>query len=94
MTGTTISQMIPFAVMPILSRLFTPEEFGLYAFYISIVTFLVVFSTGRYELAIPLPQKEEDAWQIFLLSFSILVLFCAALLLTLFFLNDQILSAL
>ena len=72
MTGTTISQMIPFLVMPVLSRLFTPEEFGLYAFYFSLVTFLVVISTGRYELAIPLPKQHAEAWQILLLSFLIL----------------------
>lgn len=72
MTGTTISQMIPFIVMPILSRLFTPEEFGLYAFYFSLVTLLTVFATGRYELAIPLPKKHTDAWQILVLSMLIL----------------------
>lgn len=94
MTGTTVSQMIPFAVMPILSRLFTPEEFGLYAFYISIVTFLVVFSTGRYELAIPLPKKEEDAWQILILSFSILTVFSALLMLVTFLFNQEIITAL
>jgi O-antigen/teichoic acid export membrane protein len=72
MTGTTISQLIPFITMPLLSRLFTPEEFGLYAFYFSLVTFLVVLSTGRYELAIPLPKEHSEAWQILLLSFLIL----------------------
>lgn len=94
MTGTTISQIIPFAVMPILSRLFTPEEFGLYAFYLSVVTLLVVFSTGRYELAIPLPQKETDAWQILVLSFSILSMFSLILLLLLLLFNAEILHLL
>lgn len=92
MTGTTISQMIPFLIMPILSRLFSPEEFGLYAFYFSIVTFLVVISTGRYELAIPLPKQNSDAWQILLLSFLILSGFSILLLVAILFLNDTLLG--
>lgn len=92
MTGTTISQMIPFLIMPILSRLFSPEEFGLYAFYFSLVTFLVVISTGRYELAIPLPKENSDAWQILLLSFLILSGFSILLLVAILFFNDTLLG--
>ena len=92
MTGTTISQMIPFLVMPLLSRLFTPEEFGLYAFYFSLVTFLVVFSTGRYELAIPLPKKHGDAWQILLLSFLILSIFSGILFIIILLFNVHLLA--
>ncbi len=93
-TGTTFSQIIPLCAMPILSRLFTPEEFGVYAFYLSIITLLVVFSTGRYEFAIPLPKEKKDAWHIFVLSISILCLFCLILALIISFSNDQIIDLL
>ncbi len=94
MTGTTISQLIPFITMPILSRLFTPEEFGLYAFYFSLVTFLVVISTGRYELAIPLPKQHSEAWQILLLSFLILFGFSILTLTTIIIFNSYFLELL
>ena len=74
-TGTTIAQAIPIAISPILTRLYTPEDFGIFALYIAIVSLLSVFISGRYELAIMLPQKESDAFHIFiatiLISFSI-----------------------
>lgn len=92
MTGTSISQMIPFLAMPILSRLFTPEEFGIYAFYISLVTLLTVFATGRYELAIPLPKNHKDAWVILMLSFLILTVFSFLLFMVIFIFNAHILA--
>lgn len=92
MTGTTISQIIPFLTMPILSRLFTPEEFGLYAFYFSLVTLLVVLATARYELAIPLPKQHTDAWQLLLLSFLILSGFSILLFLTILFFNQELVA--
>ena len=32
MTGTTIAQAIPIAISPILTRIYTPEDFGVFAF--------------------------------------------------------------
>ncbi len=91
-TGTTFSQIIPLCAMPILSRLFTPEEFGVYGFYFSIITILVVFSTGRYEFAIPLPKEKKDAWHILVLSILILCIFCLMLALIIAFSNNQIIG--
>lgn len=68
MTGTTISQALPIAVAPILTRIYSPEDFGLFAFYFAIVSILAVLATGRYELAIALPKKRDDAYQIVILS--------------------------
>ncbi len=33
MTGTTIAQAIPIAISPILTRLYTPEDFGVFVLY-------------------------------------------------------------
>lgn len=68
MTGTTIAQAIPIAISPILTRIYTPEDFGVFSLYVSIVAFLSVLVTGRYELAIMLPKKKDDALQIVFLS--------------------------
>lgn len=90
MTGTTLSQVITFMAMPLLSRLFSPEEFGIYAFYTSLITLLVVFSTGRYELAIPLPKEKSDALQILLLSFLILTGFSTFVFLLVLLFNQPL----
>ncbi len=75
MTGTTIAQAIPIAISPILTRIYTPEDFGLFALFMGLVSILAVISSGRYELAIMLPKKDENAIHIailaLLISFSI-----------------------
>ncbi len=68
MTGTTIAQAIPIALTPILTRIYTPDDFGVFALYISIATLISVIATGRYELAIMLPKKDSDAMHIVVLS--------------------------
>jgi O-antigen/teichoic acid export membrane protein len=71
MTGTTIAQGIPMAVSPILTRLYTPEDFGTLAFFISLASLLSVIVTAKYELAFILPKKNNYAYQ--LLIFTILI---------------------
>ena len=71
MTGTTIAQAIPIAAAPILTRIFTSEDFGLFALYFAIVTILAALVTARYELAIVLPKRRDDAYQIVIMSWVI-----------------------
>jgi len=90
MTGTTIAQAIPIAISPILTRIYTPEDFGVFALYMSIVSVIATIATGRYELAIMLPKKDEDAVNIVALSIiiSFFVSFIAFLIVYIF--NSQI----
>ena len=73
MTGTTIAQAIPIAISPILTRLYTPEDFGVFALFIAITGLFSTIASGRYELAIMLPKKDEDAINIFALAMVIIV---------------------
>ncbi len=61
MTGTTLAQAIPVMISPILTRLYSPQEFGVFAFYLALVSVLSVLATGRYELAIMVPRRERGA---------------------------------
>jgi O-antigen/teichoic acid export membrane protein len=94
MTGTTIAQAIPIAISPILTRIYTPEDFGLFALYMSVASILAVVATGRYELAIMLPKKEEDAINIVALSIIISFLISCLALFIVFFFNTEITSLL
>lgn len=71
MTGTTIAQAIPIAISPILTRIYTPEDFGMFALFIAIVSIFGTIATARYESAIMLPSKDEDAINIFALGLII-----------------------
>jgi lipopolysaccharide exporter len=71
LTGTTVAQAIPIGISPVLSRIYTPEDFGLLALFLSITSMVGVAVTARYELAIMLPEDDKDA--INLLALSILI---------------------
>mgnify|MGYP000625068917 CR=1 FL=1 len=90
LTGSTIAQIIPFLLMPVISRLFSPEEFGLFAFYFSLISFFVVIATGRYELAILMPKKDSEGMNLVALSFGILISLCLVLLLIITTFHSQI----
>ena len=90
MTGTTIAQAIPIAISPILTRLYTPEDFGVFALYMSISALIASVATGRYELAIMLPRKKEDAVNVVVLSIVITFIISVILLGTVFLFNEAI----
>ncbi len=88
MTGTTIAQAIPIAISPILTRIYTPEDFGVFALFIAITSIFGSIANGRYELAIMLPKKDEDAINIFALGFIITTLMSLVLLVVAIVFND------
>ncbi|KGP75407.1 hypothetical protein JT05_10610 [Desulfosporosinus sp. Tol-M] len=90
MTGTAIAQAIPILISPILTRLYTPEDFGLLALYISVVSLISVIVTARYEIAIMLPKQDEDAANLGALSLSIAVIISALTVLIVLFFNVPI----
>lgn len=59
-TGTTIAQLLAVLSSPLLSRLFLPDTFGTYSLYLSITNIISRISCLRYEMAIMLPDKDEE----------------------------------
>lgn len=90
MTGTTIAQAIPIAISPILTRIYTPEDLGIFALYMSIASIISVIATGRYELAIMLPKKDDDAINVVVLSILISFFVSLLSLIIVFVFNAQI----
>lgn len=71
MTGAIIAQALPVVVSPILTRIYTPKDFGIFALFVAISTIFGAISAGRYEFAIMLPKKDEYVINIIALSFII-----------------------
>lgn len=90
MTGTSIAQAVPIALSPILTRIYSPEDFGLFALYMGIAAVLGVIATGRYELAILLPEKDEDAADIVKLASFISLFVSLFVLIVIIFLGREI----
>lgn len=72
-TGTVIAQGIPLAISPILTRMFSPADFGVLALYMAAMSIASIIATGRYDLAVMLAKDEEDADALVILSFIIAV---------------------
>ncbi len=90
--GNGISMAINLLALPVLSRLYTPEEFGSVALYVALAQLIAVFISGRYDYALMLPRKNGEALKVALsgliLSFYLSILVAVAL----FFSYDRLLS--
>lgn len=67
-SGTVVVQVLTVAAAPILSRLFTPADFGSAAVFMSLSGALVTVACLCYDLATVLPPTERDAASIFWVS--------------------------
>ena len=56
--GTTLAQLIVILASPILTRIYTPEDFGVFALFSSALLILGAVATGKYELALMFPRKK------------------------------------
>ena len=77
--GTTLAQIISILSAPILTRLYSPAAFGMYALFLAITTMMINIASAKYEMAIILPEKDEDG--IGLLALSCLLALGLSLLL-------------
>ncbi len=93
-TGSSIAQLIPFAAEPILSRIFTPAEFGTFEIYAAVVIILGSIASARYEMAIILPKLENKAVNVLGLSLFIVTSFSVLLFVVLLTARSQIISLL
>ena len=88
LTGTGIAQVIPILISPILTRIYSPHDFGVFGLYMACVSILSVFSTGRYDLSIIEPKDDRTARILMLLSIYISVFFSILLLILILFFSS------
>ena len=89
MLGTVISQAVPLLASFILTRIYTPNDFGLFQVYFSVSMILSVAVTFRYEMAIMLPEKEDDSRHVLVLSCLISLVFSIFIFLLVLIFRDQ-----
>ena len=83
--GIGISQIIAILFQLITRRLYTPEDFGAYAVYFSIVSIMVSIVPLQYNRAIVLPPKKEESTNLLfgtvgIISFFSILIFLSVLL--------------
>ena len=61
MAGGALAQALPLLLGPLLTRLYTPAQFGLYHLFAAIAANVAVVACARYEHALPLAQDDDEA---------------------------------
>ncbi len=60
-TGAAMAQALVFAARPVLTRLFTPDEFGVLTVFVTLIAVFSTVASGRYEDALMLPGDDEES---------------------------------
>jgi O-antigen/teichoic acid export membrane protein len=92
--GTILAQCITLISTPIITRLFSPSDFGIFALYSSVLTILIVFGTGKYEFAIPLPKEEEKALHLIILACILIIIIGGIFSITVWLFGNDLLTIL
>ncbi|HBV22304.1 MAG TPA: hypothetical protein DEB42_00735 [Jeotgalicoccus sp.] len=69
--GSTIAQIITFFCYLIISKLYSPTEFGEFSLIYSIISIISVVATLKIDQAIPISRKDEEAQKILFSSICI-----------------------
>lgn len=72
--GTAGAQALMVLASPLLTRLYSPDDFGLLAVYAGLLAIFGVISSLRYELAIPLPESNVEAANVLVLSLLVVLM--------------------
>lgn len=78
-SGTASAQALTMAAMPVLSRLYSPSDFGILAVFLGIVTTISVSACLRFDIAVAIPEQDQEAISLLVLAlvsaacFSILI---------------------
>jgi len=82
MSGTALAQVLSFALSPIISRLYSPTDFGVFGSFTAILGVVSAGIALDYSQALMLPKQKDDAFCLFViscLSSFLVAAFCLAI---------------
>jgi O-antigen/teichoic acid export membrane protein len=77
-SGAAVGQLLVFAAMPLITRLYDPASFGVASAFLAFLALLTVCASLKYELAIPLPERNDHAINV--TALSVLLVFAISML--------------
>ncbi|MBN1153671.1 oligosaccharide flippase family protein [candidate division KSB1 bacterium] len=90
LSSKVATQMMAFITMPIITRLFSPGDFGIRQIFMSIAGAIGVVTCLRYELSIPLGKNEKEASASFTLSMLFALIISIIVLVMVPFVKDKL----
>lgn len=91
-SGTAVGHGLTFAALPFLSRLYSPSDFGILALYTGIVSILSVAVCLRFDVAVALPESDQQSLDILVLAISIAAVLSTVLAIVIFKLPSRLLE--
>jgi len=79
LSGSTVVLAIAYLSQPILTRLYSPDAFGVADYFVAVMTVLISFTSLRYEDALMLPEDEQEAAGVAWLALVVLIGFAGLL---------------
>jgi O-antigen/teichoic acid export membrane protein len=89
-SGSVIAQIITLSISPIVSRIYTPEEFGILAVVVAMATFVSGIMTANYEKAIVIAEEDSDALHMFIFVVILTISFTIITSIAVIFFPNQI----
>ncbi len=89
-SANALAQIIGVASLPVLSRLYSPEDFGVLATYTLMQSIILSFITGRIEWIIPNAKSRSQASRLFGLGLAILALIMCVISFVLLIFNEPL----
>lgn len=77
--GTMLGQGVMLLSLPLLTRLYTPDTFGLMAVFLGVLVPLNAVASLRYEVAIALPRDESTAQKLLVIALVLVLVFTSVL---------------
>ena len=92
MSGTAFGQVLAVLALPVLTRLYAPEAFGILGIFMAITGIVGVVVCMRYELTIILPESDKEAKKLLLLSLFFTAAWTLASILAILLLKGRIVT--
>lgn len=89
-SGSVASQILAILLVPLVTRIYSPDDMGVFQLFVAVSGILVIFSTFSYQFAIMLPKSEEDSANIFFLSLILVTFICLLLTAAVIIYPDEI----
>lgn len=94
MGGSAAGQALLLAASPVLTRIYSPGELGLFGTYAALTAVLVVVAGLRFEAAIPLPDDDRDAFALLVTALSVGLVTALLLAVTVWLAGDLVAATL
>lgn len=92
--GTALAQALTVLALPIITRLYTPEDFSVLAVYAALLGMIGVVACLRFEIAIPLPSDDFEAANLLVLGLFFTTVISGLVLLLVELVPEQIANGL